>query len=160
MKISRVALVGAACFLGLSLAGCENGQMTNRDVGMLTGGVVGGILGSQIHGDGRTTAIIGGTLLGGYLGGQVGKSMDEDSRRRLASTLEYTRTNQATHWVDPDTGQAYTVVPVKTYRQGGRVCRRFRATVVIRGRSEQAVGTACRQSDGVWEIVNSSSPDK
>jgi surface antigen len=33
-------------------------------------------------------------------------------------------------------------------------CREFQQTVVIGGEEEQAHGTACRQSNGSWRIVN------
>lgn len=46
---------------------------------------------------------------------------------------------------------------IKTTRIGtstsGRQCREFQQTVTIGGKMEQAYGTACQQSDGVWEIV-------
>jgi len=36
----------------------------------------------------------------------------------------------------------------------GRYCREFRQTVTIGGRAEQAFGTACRQPDGAWQVVD------
>jgi hypothetical protein len=73
----------------------------------------------------------------------------------LQSTLENNRTNQASTWVNPDTGESGTVVPVRTYEnaQGGP-CREFQRTIVIGGREEQGYGTACRQPDGTWRIVS------
>ena len=35
----------------------------------------------------------------------------------------------------------------------GQYCREFLQTVTVGGRSEQAYGTACRQPDGAWRIV-------
>ena len=35
----------------------------------------------------------------------------------------------------------------------GRYCREFQQTVTIAGKSTQATGVACRQSDGAWEII-------
>ena len=36
----------------------------------------------------------------------------------------------------------------------GRYCREFQQTVTIAGKSTQATGVACRQSDGAWEIIS------
>lgn len=40
---------------------------------------------------------------------------------------------------------------------GGRYCREFQQEVTIGGKTERAYGTACRQPDGAWEIVSTSS---
>jgi hypothetical protein len=60
----------------------------------------------------------------------------------LQSALENNRTNQASTWVNPDTGESGTVVPVRTFEnaQGGP-CREFQRTIVIGGREEQGYGT-------------------
>jgi len=72
----------------------------------------------------------------------------------LQSALEYNRTNQASTWVNPDTGGSGSVVPVKTFQNvQGQPCREFQETIVIGGREEQGYGTACRQPDGTWRIV-------
>ena len=43
---------------------------------------------------------------------------------------------------------------VTTLREGNRYCREFQQAVTIGGKTEQAFGTACRQPDGVWELVS------
>ena len=37
----------------------------------------------------------------------------------------------------------------------GAYCREFQHTVTIGGKTEDAYGTACRQPDGTWKIINS-----
>lgn len=55
-------------------------------------------------------------------------------------------------------GAAGSVTPVRDgISTSGRYCREFQHVVKIGGRSERAYGTACRQSDGSWEVVSSSS---
>jgi surface antigen len=73
----------------------------------------------------------------------------------LQGALENNRTNQASTWVNPDTGDSEAVVPVRTYEnaQGGP-CREFQRTIVIGGKKEQGYGTACRQPDGSWSIFS------
>jgi hypothetical protein len=36
----------------------------------------------------------------------------------------------------------------------GRYCREFQHEVTVGGRKEQGYGTACRQSDGSWEVIS------
>ena len=36
----------------------------------------------------------------------------------------------------------------------GQECREYQTTTMINGTPQQAVGTACRQPDGTWRIVN------
>jgi hypothetical protein len=36
----------------------------------------------------------------------------------------------------------------------GRYCREFQHEVTIGGKREQSYGTACRQSDGSWEVIS------
>lgn len=69
--------------------------------------------------------------------------------------LENNRTNQASTWVNPDTGVSEAVVPVRTFESDqGQPCREFQRTIIIGGREEQGYGTACRQPDGTWHIVS------
>ena len=48
-----------------------------------------------------------------------------------------------------------TYTPVKTYQtDNGQYCREFQQTITVGGQTESAYGTACRQPDGSWQIVN------
>ena len=68
--------------------------------------------------------------------------------------LEYNRTDQASEWVNPDTGRSGAVSPVRTFQnEQGQPCREFVTTITIGGKLEQGYGTACRQPDGSWQIV-------
>ena len=75
---------------------------------------------------------------------------------RLGDVLEYVPANQPVYWDDPDSGYGYEVTPMRTYEPNpGQYCREYQTVVTIGGRAEQAYGTACRQPDGAWEMVNS-----
>jgi surface antigen len=85
-------------------------------------------------------------------------SLDVPEQEAMTDTLqyalEYNASRQASEWVNPDTGRAGGVAPVKTFEDAqGRPCREFITTILIGGREEQGYGTACRQPDGTWEIV-------
>jgi len=34
------------------------------------------------------------------------------------------------------------------------VCREYQQTITVGGRTERAYGTACKQADGSWKIIN------
>lgn len=147
-------MVSVLMALMLVTAGCAN-QGPQEQSGMIIGGLVGGLLGSQVGGgEGRTAAVIVGTLAGAAVGGSVGRSMDETDRMRTAATLETVRTGVSSSWVNPDTGNQYTVTPVKTFGSVAEPCREYTMTAVIGGKKQQVYGTACRQADGSWKIVN------
>lgn len=144
----------AVITLALGIAGCAN-QGPQEQSGMVIGGLVGGLLGAQVgQGQGRTAAVIAGTLAGAAVGGSVGRSMDATDRMRTAATLETVRTGVSSSWVNPDTGNQYTVTPVKTYGSASEPCREYTMTALIGGKRQQVYGTACRQPDGSWKVVN------
>ena len=133
------------------LSGCETVQ-NKEQAGMIIGGILGGVVGSEIGGgDGRTAAIIVGTLIGSSIGGSVGRSMDETDRLKAAHALENVRTGVPSSWVNPDTGNQYTVVPTKTYKTDTGPCREYTMEAWVGGKKEEVFGTACRQADGSWE---------
>ena len=73
----------------------------------------------------------------------------------VQNALEYNKSNQSSDWVNPDTGNSGGVTPVKTFTNSqGLPCREFTSTIVIGGQQQQGYGTACRQPDGSWQIVN------
>jgi len=128
----------------------------NRDVlGAALGGATGGFIGSNIgKGDGRTVAIVGGTIVGLLVGGSIGRAMDRVDQSCVGQALEYARPNQTVVWRSPDDIQ-YRVTPVKTYEPSpGLYCREYQTTATIGGRLQRAYGTACRQPDGSWHVVN------
>jgi|GEM_PF-2122688 len=70
------------------------------------------------------------------------------------AALENNPTNQASTWVNPDTGSSGSAVPVKTFQNAyGQPCREFQQTIIIAGQQQEGYGTACRQPDGSWQIV-------
>lgn len=150
MKQQTLAAILIAC--SMALAGCATGP--KEEAGMLIGGVLGGVLGSQVgSGSGRTAATIIGAMAGGAIGGSVGRSMDDVDRMKMAATLETTRTGVASTWRNPDTGHSYRMEPTRTYESNEGPCREYTLDAEIGGRTEQVYGTACRQPDGSWRIV-------
>lgn len=152
MKRKFVTMTLAALFL--SLAGCA-AQGPREESGMVIGGLLGGMLGAQA-GDRhlRPVAIIAGTLIGASIGGTIGSYMDETDRLRAGQTLETVRTGVSSTWRNPDTGAQYQFTPTSTYESAQGPCREYTMEALIGGRREQVYGTACRQADGSWKMVN------
>jgi len=153
----------AAAFISLALlAGCATDMQNSpgETMGGVLGAVGGAVLGAQVGGGkGRLASVAVGTLAGAWLGSSIGKSMDDTSRlkaqRATQETLEYNKTGTTSTWSNPDSGYKGTVTPTRTYQTASQqACREYKTTVTIDGRTEEAVGTACREPDGTWRIVN------
>lgn len=138
----------------LALAGCSN-YGRQEQTGMVIGGALGGLLGSQVsgrHDQWRTAAIIVGSLAGAAIGGSVGRSMDDVDRMKTAQTLEAVRTGVSSTWRNPDTGSQYSVTPTRTFETAAGPCREYTIDALIGGKKEVVYGTACRQPDGSWKV--------
>lgn len=135
------------CVAATATFGCATRQQT----GQVIGGVAGAAAGTQVGGgSGRTAATIGGALLGAFVGGQIGNRMDERDYQQTSMALENSRTGQSTQWINPDSGNQYTIQPTNTYQSDSGPCRDYTMLAVIDGRNETVTGTACRQPDGTW----------
>lgn len=141
------------CSAALALSGCETAP-TKEEQGVLIGAIAGGLLGYQIgDGSGQVIATFLGTVAGAAIGGSVGRSMDQTDQLYASVALENVRTGVPTAWVNPDTGHEYTITPTNTYDSGTGPCREYTLNANIGGKPEQIYGTACRQADGSWRIV-------
>jgi surface antigen len=127
----------------------------NEIGGTIIGGAVGGAIGSTVgRGPGRVAGVIVGTLLGALVGQNIGKSLDEADELRAAYALERNKTGQTSTWVNPDTGAQITVQPTRTFQEpSGQYCREYKTEIIVDGKKQEAYGTACRQPDGQWKIV-------
>jgi len=146
-------LTVASLSLSFLLVGCAN--VNNEGVGALSGGVIGGLLGSQFGGgSGKVMAAAGGALLGAFLGSQIGKSMDKVDQMQMQRALETAPTGKSVGWSNPDTGNRYTVQPTRTYYHEHLPCREYTTKAWIDGQSQLIRGSACRQADGSWRVVS------
>lgn len=130
---------------------------TKTAIGGLGGAVAGGLVGKAVGG--HTRGAIAGALIGGLLGGAIGNVLDQRDRdlalRTAHQSLESTPTGQSGEWQNPDNGHAGSFTPTRTYQEpSGRYCREYQQEVVIGGEKQRSYGTACRQPDGNWQILN------
>lgn len=161
MKQMKKLFILPLMLVAFSVSACQTLQGTGQkqQVGTVGGAVLGGILGSQVgDGSGRLVATGAGVLLGAFLGGEIGKSLDNADRAMMAQANQRATAaplGQTISWNNPDSGNYGSVTPVRDGQSSyGAYCREYEQTIVVDGRAETAVGTACQRDDGTWEIVS------
>jgi surface antigen len=155
-----------ATFLAGSVVGCANDSgygsagggigMNKQTAGGLAGAGLGGLAGAQFgKGSGRLWTTGAGVLLGALAGSSVGQSLDKADQvyaERAYNTATTAPVGQQIAWNNPDSGNSGTVTTTRTGVKNGLPCREFQQTIVVGGKSQQAVGTACQNGDGTWQI--------
>jgi len=150
-----IVLFISICMLFLA-SGC--GGQRNTLAGLALGGVGGGVLGSYVgSGTGQIAAIIGGTLGGAAIGGSVGNyldRMDEHDHKQMNTVLEKAPDGRTSKWSNPNNNITHRVTPENTYKhESGQYCREFNTNATVGGQNKEIYGTACRQSNGAWKVV-------
>ena len=150
----------AAMMSVFALGACEswNNSGVKEKIGAGTGAILGGIAGSQVgDGRGRLIATGVGALLGTLVGSEVGKSLDKADMAYAQSANQRAHAipvGQTVQWNNPDSGNSGMVTPRRDgYSSSGRYCREYEQSITVDGRSETAVGTACQNPDGTWEVL-------
>lgn len=152
--------------VAISVSACTNmnstgsGPTINKEfLGGATGAILGGVVGSKVgKGTGQLVGVGVGTLLGTMVGSSIGASLDK------ADLMYADRANQRAYtapvgetisWNNPDTGNSGTITPVRDGTStNGRYCREYSQTITVDGKTQKAYGTACKNPDGTWQIVN------
>lgn len=83
-------------------------------------------------------------------------SLNEQQQREHEQSLHealQAPVGETIRWKDADASGSVTVIREGTSSEG-RYCREYSQAVKIGGESQQAYGTACRNPDGSWEIIN------
>jgi surface antigen len=148
-----------SAILALSLLGaCENAKV-GQTTGAILGGIGGGLLGSQFGGGiGRVLMTSLGAALGAYAGSELGKTLDKADKEEILKAEEKASTapvGETVAWSNPQSGKSGTVTPVSETRDAqGRTCREYQSTILVDGREEVVQGTACKQPDGSWSVMN------
>ena len=160
MKLAKTAVAAA---LALSLAGCQANSaedlFTKENVGTVLGGITGAVIGAQFgKGSGQVAAAAAGTLIGAFVGREVGRSLsraDQAAANHAQTQAQTAPVGQPISWSNPESGNSGTVTPTRDGKDAsGNQCREYRTTVTVGGKQEEAYGTACRQPDGSWRVVN------
>ncbi len=154
-----VAQLSATVVAVSLLAACSNDMGQKQAAGGIIGGAAGGLAGAQFgHGSGKVAAAVLGTLIGAAIGSEAGKSLDKADQmyaQRAEQQAHAAPMGQTIRWNNPESGNQGTYTPVRegTDTATGAYCREYQTTVVVGGQTQQAYGTACRQADGSWKVV-------
>lgn len=158
MKLFKIFMISG---LIVALGACQTlqGRGEKETAGGVVGAVLGGYLGSKVGGgSGQLWATGAGALLGTLVGSEVGRSLDNADRAALARANEKAEDapiGETITWNNPDSGNYGSVTPVRDgTAASGAYCREYQQEIVVGGMREVGYGTACRQEDGTWKIVN------
>jgi surface antigen len=152
-RLIAVALIGA------SVAACSADSGPKEAGGTVGGAAAGAIIGNVLAGSGnRVAGTVIGAAVGGFLGNRIGAALDdEDKRRAYAAQMQALETGPSgapVAWRNPDSGRYGNVVPGPAYQANGATCRSYSQTIYIDGNPQAARGTACRNPDRSWTVVN------
>ena len=141
---------------GLQRGHCRHRMFDDATVGTLIGAAAGGLVGSHIRkGDGKLAATALGTLLGAVIGSQVSGNIARPDEICFNQTFEHAPDRETITWNNTRQGAEYQVTPTKTVRtRSGEYCREYQAKASVGGRITDTYGTACRQPDGSWKLIN------
>lgn len=136
----------AVILTSLVLAGCASGGFSRVADGLP------GTAGQEAR------QAIGGIIGGGLIMGDLGTDLPRRARL-LAIDAEYralesTPAGEPVTWRDERSGQGGTVTAAQPYRVGSQDCRPYEHRVEARGTVRLARGTACRNDDGSWTLLN------
>ena len=141
---------------GLKDGRCRADLFDSRTVGALIGAAAGGYVGSTVgKGDGKLAATAIGTLVGAVIGRSVGDSLAQAEAICFSQTFEHVPDRETIVWRDSQNGSRYQVTPQKTVQTAsGAYCREYTAKATVGGKEVDTYGTACRQPDGSWKLIN------
>ena len=157
--VAAATLMLGACTTTGTSTSSTTGVGTKQLGGAAIGAAAGGLVGSQFgKGQGQLVTTALGAVLGGLVGSQAGASLDRADQVYLNQTTQASLENQPdgsrVRWQNPNNNHYGYVQPIRTYESQGQPCREFRQSFNVNGRTETATGTACRNSDGTWTIIN------
>jgi len=152
-----------SALLALSLlaacAGPDGGGGITKEQGGTVLGALGGAAAGAALGHSSWWAIGAGALVGGLVGNRVGNYLDERDQQQAYSTanyaLDHNKDGQTATWSNPQNSTSGYTTPTSTQQSAsGDTCRTYETGVSAGGQSQSGTGTACRQPDGTWKLMN------
>lgn len=127
----------------LFLAGCQT-TMLGKSVTPPNSGGTGQVLNAGISG-------------GGLVGGALGAALERTDRKIAFEAeykaLEYSKGGELVAWAGASGSVAGKVVAAQPYRVGSQDCRQYSHEITLSGSASNARGTACRNTDGTWTLL-------
>ena len=145
----------------ISIAGCATDpgtRETQKQSGaVVAGAVIGGLIGNQFGGGtGRALMTAAGAAAGGFVGNRLFKrhAKSEYEKDAAQQALNSGASGQKITWTDERTHETGYFTALNTKRMSdGRVCRDFRRGLSVDGKEvDETTGTACKKSNGEWDV--------
>ncbi|WP_274424850.1 RT0821/Lpp0805 family surface protein [Chelativorans sp. YIM 93263] len=125
---------------------------------VLQGCAVGGLGRNAAFGAGDAEEAVSGIVGGGLVmrAGDAGLTQRERVTALKAEyrALETAPGGQMVTWRDDNSGHHGTVTARQPYRVGSQDCRAYTHTIEADGRERTLEGTACRNQDGSWTLLD------
>ena len=150
-----------ALCIALALAACASdpgARTQQKQTGsVVAGAVIGGLVGNQFGGGtGRALMTAAGAVAGGFIGNHMFKKHAKSEYEKDAAqrALNASASGQKVTWSDARTQESGYFVALNTKRMSdGRVCRDFRRGLSVGGEEvDETTGTACKKSNGQWDV--------
>lgn len=103
---------------------------------------------------GTVAGVEDGGLIGGRLGADLSRKDHLYGLEAEYRALETAPAGQPVTWEDEGTDSSGRVVAAQPYRVGSQDCRQYSHTVDIADIQRSAKGTACRNDDGSWIVLD------
>ncbi len=103
---------------------------------------------------GKVIAAMNGGLVSGSIGAGLSAGEKRSALQAEYKALEYTASGQPVDWKGDQASHYGEVVAAQPYRVGSQDCRQYAQTVYAGGSGATARGTACRNADGSWSLLN------
>lgn len=141
---------------GLRDGRCRPELFEEDAAGGLVGTAAAGFQGSQFGPPKDTLATTAiGILVGAAVGRGAGSAISRSEEVCFSQSFEHVADRETIAWMDPVEGVHYAVTPTRTVKGAdGRYCREYTARATVNGQAAGIFGTACRQPDGRWELIN------
>ena len=151
---------GLVFALVLFLSACSgNNRMTNGQmIGAIGGGIIGSYVGTQLGGgSGNLLFLVAGTTIGSLVGYSYGDSLIPSDRVKFKDAtkvaMDHAEDGEVHTWVNPDTGVAGTITPVRSYyAEKNQICREFEATIAVEKKTGRTKGLACKVGVDAWLV--------
>ena len=145
----------------LAIAACASDpgtRETQKQTGsVVAGAVVGGLVGNMFGGGtGRVLMTAAGAVAGGFIGDHIYKKRAKSEYEKDAAqrALNQAASGQKVTWSDSRTHESGYFVALNTKQMSdGRICRDFRRGLSVGGEEiDETTGTACKKSNGQWDV--------
>lgn len=152
--------LGILAIMALAVAACADRDERARLGGLLDGDREAESAASAVPAPVAEPAIRESTLiLGKLLESETGKAITAADQlaleRTTQTTLETVPIGNESTWRNPQSARYGVIAPRRTFQTAsGTYCREFTQTLVSGTVTEEALGTACRETDGTWKLTD------